>query len=278
MISPAGNSGGEPPRGFTLVELLAVVAIMGLIAGAAVVALRGLRAPSLAGAASEVASAMKMTRQMAISSGRKMLLVFPHDLSAANLGAAPLRSYAIFECLDQGFETREPPYYYHPETAPNPRFLARTEWRKLPDGIFFCNFASFGYSSMAGDPFSGILQNNVPYPTNRVLLAAGSGSVRSGEEWRYFMSFTNLPIGTPSNPGSVLATINAPFVGFLPDGRAFYLGSSSYSQAALRLVQGYVPNENPMALAVTDTNSFFYIETDARSGRIRVRGRDSYRE
>jgi hypothetical protein len=251
---------------------------MGLIAGAAVVALRGLRAPSLASAANEVASAMKMTRQMAISSGRKTVLVFPHDLTATNLGAVPLRSYAIFEVLEPGMETRYPPFFRWGEANNEPLYLAQTDWRKLPDGIFFCNFASLAYSTMAGDPFTGIASNNLPTPVVRQILDPTRQSVTGGQEWRYFMSATNLRVSTPGNPGSVLATFTAPFVGFLPDGRSFYIGSSRFSQAALRLVQGFVPNENPTALAVIDTNNFYYIETDARTGRIRVRGRDSYRE
>ncbi len=265
--------------GFSLVELLVVVAIMGMLAGVAAVSLRGLRSPALASAANEVASAMKTTRQMAVASGRKMLLVFPSDSSATNVGAVALRSYAIFEQLDPGFETREPiqpnnTTYTHPETANQPVFLAKTDWRKLPEGIFFCNFASNAYSPIAGDPFSGggfVLGN----PVRRQNLLPGS--VPSGSEWQYFMSVTNLPIGRPDNPGTVLATLNSvPYVGFLPDGRAFYTRSDFYNPAALRLVQGFVQNQD--SLAVTDTNNYYYIETDAQTGRIRVRSRDSYRQ
>jgi prepilin-type N-terminal cleavage/methylation domain-containing protein len=273
MTSLAGNNPKWVFRGFTLVELLVVVAIMGVLAGAAAVSLRGLRSPALVGAANEVASAMKMTRQMAVASGRKMLLVFPSDTSATNLGAIPLRSYAIFECLEPGFETREAPAYTHPETANQPVFLAKTDWRKLPEGIFFCNFASNGHAPIAGDPFTGG-GFSVGNPVRRQNLLPGS--VPNGTEWQYFMSVTNLPIGRPNDPGTTLATLNnVPYVGFLPDGRAFYTRSDYYDVAGLRLVQGFVQNLD--ALAVTDTNSFYYIETDSRTGRIRVRSRDSYR-
>jgi len=257
------------------VELLVVVAIMGMLAGVAAVSLRGLRSPALASAANEVASAMKTTRQMAVASGRKMVLVFPSTASAdaIRLGASPLRSYAIFEQLDPGLETREPPAYTHPETAAQPIYLARTDWRKLPEGIFFCNFSSRGYGSIAGDPFTrGNFQIGQPVRRQNLL----PGNVANGEEWQFFMSVTNVDIRNPANPSNSIANLNsAPYVGFLPDGRAFYTDSLRTDQAALRLVQGFVQNQD--ALAITDTNNFYYIETDSRTGRVRVRSRDSYR-
>jgi len=275
MTLPAGSRESRFPRAFSLVELLVVVAIMGMLAGVAAVSLRGLRSPALAGAANEVASAMKTTRQMAVASGRKMVLVFPSQASAdlTRLGATPLRSYAIFEQLDPGFETRDSPFYTLPETANQPIYLPRTDWRKLPEGIFFCNFASSGYGSIAGDPFTGG-NFRLGEPRRRQNLLPGT--VSNGEEWQYFMSATNMDIRSPATPSQSLANLTAvPFVGFLPDGRAFYSGSTRTEQAALRLVQGFVENQD--ALGVTETNSFYYIETDARTGRVRVRSRDSYR-
>lgn len=263
--------GEKRVRSFTLVELLVVVAIMGILAGAAAVALRGLRAPALASAANEVASALKLTRQMAVGSGRRMYLVIP-VLEIPELGATNLfRSYAIFEEVRPSEEVSIPTgTYVH--TGTNPIYLPRTDWRTLPEGIIFCNLVASGnYSTIAGDPFTGC--------SNGVFFAPSlSRAARGGEEWRHFESFKRFDFRRASTPSQPLATNQAAFLGFYPSGRAYYEGVSQQSSlmqgAAVRLTTGLVRGTQ---IAVTDTNNYFYIETDPMIGRVRVRSRDSYR-
>ena len=271
MTSPAGNKRVVQHDGFSLVELLVVVAIMGVLAGAAAVSLRGLRSPALKSAAGEIASAMKMTRQMAITSGRRMYLIMPLTRSA--LSTNLFRSYAIFEEVRPQEEVSTSSGTYT-NTGNDSLFLARTDWRVLPDGAVINNFASIGYASMVGDPFIGV---RLGIPEARMRGRALNSSPPNGEEWRYFLSVSNFTIRNPTNPVQSIGNLNeAAYLGFRPDGRAFYFGSSGnlYRTAALRLAQGFVQDD---LIALTDTNNYFYVETDPVVGRIRVRARESYR-
>ena len=265
--SPAGES---RDGGFTLIELLVVVAIMGMLIGAAAVAVRSLRSPSLASAANEVASALKMARQMAVGSGRRMYLVVPTQV-IPQLGATNLfRSYAIFEEVRPGEEITTPAGPFINNGA-SPFYIPRTDWRTLPEGIIFCNLVASGsYSPISGDPFTGC--------TNGAFFTPTLGRSSSGTEWQFFESFRNFDFRRASAPQQPLTTNQAAFLGFYPSGRAYYEGvaqSPSLMQgAAIRLTPGLVRSNQ---IAITDTNNYYYVETDTMVGRVRVRSRDSYR-
>jgi len=255
-------------RAFSLTELLVVVAIMGIMAGAAALSLRGLRAPALNNAVNETASALKLARQMAVTSRKRQFVVFPitaNPLLSSNL----FRSYAIFEELGPG-ETSSDGLVVNNEATYRGEsiWVARTDWRVLPDGVVFCNLAVSGYSSMQGDPFGGGFR--VGMPAGRTTQTTSTG----GEEWRYFMSFTNLLVVLPNQEQLSLSAV--PYLGFAPSGKAFFTGSDRNNQSALRLMEGTVVQGTQVA--VNKTNNYFYIETDRLVGRIRVRPKESYRQ
>ena len=268
MISPAGIRGKARCRkrlqAFSLVELLTVAAIMGLLAGAAAVSLRGLRSPALNSSANEVASALKSARQMAIASGRRTYVVFP--IAANPLTTNLFRSYAIFEEVPVGEAVNEPPFAIN--NGATPVFLAKTDWRTLPDGVVFCNLASASYSTINIDPFQGAS----PGALFRPLAQTGTAN----QEWRFFESFVpSFQVCRPENLTTPVATLaNAPFIGFFPNGRAYYSNPGTRQGVGIRLVQGFVKNDQ---IALTDTNNFFYVEADPHVGRVRVRARESYR-
>jgi len=242
-----------------------VVAIMGMLAGIAALSLRGLRSPALNSAANEVASALKLARQMAISSRKKTIVAFPIALNPLLTNNA-FRSYAIFEEVGPGD-------FYEDGTInndPDPVLIPRTDWRTLPEGIVFCNLVTSGYSSIAGDPFSDGFQIGVPTPRT---VASQSGA--NGAEWRFFISYTNRAVVRRSN-GSQEQISSLPFIGFFPSGRAYYSnGGGPGKNVALRLVSGFTQNNTQVA--VTDINNYYYIESDPIVGRIRIRSANSYR-
>lgn len=266
--SPAGSKRLRQRRGFSLVELLVVVAIMGLLAGVAAMSLRGLRSPALASAANEVASTMKMTRQMAIASGRKTYLVFP--IATNGLTTNLLRSFAVFQEVPPGESTLEPDRSgtnYPVNTNTTPWHIPKTDWRTLPEGVAFCNLVTGSYSPVAGDR----LPTNSGTPSRRLT---GQAFGRDNE-WQYFESFMDFDIRRAESPSTNFVMLTrAPYIGFFPNGRAFYGNPGIYrNPAAIRLVQGFVRGEE---IAVTDTNNYYNIEADPAVGRVRVRSRESY--
>lgn len=269
MTLPAGIRPGQTGAkdGFTLVELLAVVAIMGIMAGVAAVSLRGLRAPAIVNAANEVASAMKSARQMAIASGRKTIVAFP--IAANGLTTNIFRSYAIFEEVPPGEATTQasPSGGYFTNTTTAPWYVARTDWRTIPDGVVFCNLSTQYYNPLSGDGF-GSMRVGVPY-----ARSAQTGS--AGNEWQFFTSFANVEVRREDSANSPLATLaNVPFLGFYPNGRAYFANSGNLRWgAAIRLTLGFVQGNQ---VAVTDTNNYYVVETDPTVGRVRVKSRDSY--
>lgn len=266
-ISRAGSSRRRGHPGFSLVELLTVASIVGLMAGIAAMSIRSLRSPALNSAANEFASAVKMTRQMAISSGRKNYILIPIVSNALTTNV--FRAYAIFEEIPPGEELPEPSaagLTFTNNTASS-WFLPRTDWRVLPEGVVFCNLSSASLNTINLDAFTGVSLGKKFRPT--------VGSASAGQEWRFFESYTNFDIRRSSDPSVSLALLSeVPFLAFYPNGRAFYNSPGNRQGAGVRLVPGFVQGNE---IALTETNNFYVVETDAFVGRVRVRNRESYR-
>ncbi|MGJ4946767.1 pilus assembly FimT family protein [Bradyrhizobium sp. HKCCYLS20291] len=85
----------EPSAGFTLVEMLAVLVILALAATTAVPLLsRGAGAVSLDASASEIASALRVTRAAAIVQNRVMTLSVDVDRRTFGSNVVPPRAFA----------------------------------------------------------------------------------------------------------------------------------------------------------------------------------------
>jgi len=133
---------GGSGAGFSLVELLVVVAIISLMAGLLSLALQGMRAPAVRGAASQVTSGLGLARQVAITKNTKGALFIATD--TAN-GRIPNRHWAVG---------------YLDKSSGN--WILSKKWEPLPEGaVFLETLMNSGYTVLAknnitatiGEPF-----------------------------------------------------------------------------------------------------------------------------
>lgn len=246
--------------GFTLFELLIVMALIVLLAGTATPAIRSLSRPSqIASASRQVIDHLLIARSLAISGRRVVYVVFvparigshyqaivswrypsqqlrQQDLNLlTNLVLAQCRAYAFFSPRSVGDQPGRP----------MARYIG--DWRRLPDGTFFLpdKFQDLGSTEAWLN-----LADNVE-PSTRPLL------------------YGIFPF--PSEYGPPL---RLPFIAFDPFGRLYYPAPRipRYVGEELVVTRGSVfyPRDQFDRVVLTAVPSFVEIEHKDGTGRARI--------
>ena len=159
-------------NGFTLIEMLAVIVIIGIILSIGIPAMRGItNANKMAAANRQVLDDVASARLRAINNRSPVFMVFlPPDLHTLNLNPYSMEeqkqirellngvytSYALFSRRSVGEQPgRE-----------SPRFLS--EWRELPEGILIPSYKIIGLNSNISIPpqFRRFEYRKIPFPTS----------------------------------------------------------------------------------------------------------------
>ena len=256
-----GTFGVQASTGFTLLELLTVIAIMGILAAISLPAIRGLKPNAKVAGTRQLLDAVGRARQLAISQRTTVHMVFLSTnffagLSGTNLGRVQplldkqLVGYAYVTLRSVGDQPG----------VRTPRYLSR--WRTLPQGAYI----------PLGKFWPGLTL------TNTTLTAPGLSLFIPP-----FSTTNNIPFPTEDNPVTVPVTLS--YIAFdgmgqLVSGRPgqpelipIAEGSVSYArdgESRAALPQAPRANEQPPGNTV-ENYSLIYI--DRLTGRARVERR-----
>ena len=221
---------------FSLVELLVVMAIIGMMVGLSAMAVQGMRAPAVQHAADQVMSGLSLARQIAITKNTHAALLIADKTSAGFPTNGPYRHWSVV--------------YSNRGTSGN--WTIAKDWEELPNGAVFSELltssGSTMYNPITKNPFNISAGQNLPSS----YLTPGNGT-------------TNF---------TILANGNSTTITTVPCIRFSSSGEATNAAIAIRISPGSVLGGNA---TITGTNQYYFVETDTRTGRIRMRSPESYR-
>jgi prepilin-type N-terminal cleavage/methylation domain-containing protein len=193
-------------RAFSLVELLVVMAIIGMMVGLSAMAVQGLRAPAVQHAASQVTSGLSLARQIAITKNTQAAFLIDSGI------AYPLEPYRHWSVV---YSNREA----------NTWTIAK-DWEELPSGAVFYEIRG----SLSGTGYSSINS------TVNTFTVAPGGTIPTSN---FFSANSSASFSIVSSGNTATATF--PCVRFSSDGDAV---NASGSGIAIRIAPGNSMNGN----------------------------------
>jgi prepilin-type N-terminal cleavage/methylation domain-containing protein len=244
--------------GFTLVELLSVVAIMAIVMAALGYAVSNMGGPAPQVAAAQVASGLSLARQYAVAKNLETRFLIC-NLDGSSGSGLPPESWRYWSIIQTNRGTG--------------KWTMLKEWEKLPAGVVFLNLEAGKYATRSGNPITGAKLGEAFAPI------FGAADVSDGAEWQHIQSSANGL--TVEVAGKSFTLGNTACVGYRGAGEAVKGDGSTLGGAggmtmemAIRIAPGVATADNKIILK--STNNYYYIETD-RQGRVRVRSPESFK-
>jgi len=226
---------------FSLVELLVVMAIIGMMVGLSALAVSGMRAPALQHAADQVMSGLSLARQIAITKNTRAAFLIATN-TGSGLPAEPYRYWSVV----------------YSNKGANTWTLAK-DWEALPNGAIFWEILP----NSAGGPTNGYNFITInPFPTNQPAFAFANYTIVAGNS-------TIINNGSFADAEFKSSGEAVPKIGLNLSGTTNIHGT----MIAIRVCEGAVLSGNA---TLTSTNRYYFIESNLRTGRIRMRDPESY--
>jgi prepilin-type N-terminal cleavage/methylation domain-containing protein len=225
---------------FSLVELLVVIAIIGMMVGLSALAVSGMRAPAVQHAADQVMSGLSLARQIAITKNTYASLLIANQTNTGFPTNGPYRHWSVV-FSNKGANT----------------WTIAKDWEELPNGAFFLEILKS--SGSATERYSPLSKNDFS------LYSVGTNFTPTNF---FTNTFSQINAVNGSTTNTVLTGQSIPCLIFSSSGTA------TNSGIAIRISQGSVISGNA---TLTSTNQYYFVETDNRTGRIRMKSPQSYK-